>query len=80
MADYQGVDFYKFSNYLSQEENSVRNTVRQFVDRHFLPLVRDHFKAGTFPNQIIPEMGSMGLLGSNIHGPGCPGLSARCTA
>jgi glutaryl-CoA dehydrogenase len=76
MADYQGVDFYKFSNYLSHEENGVRNTVRKFVDRRFLPLVRDHFKAGTFPNQIIPEMGSMGLLGSNIHGPGCPGLSA----
>jgi len=75
MADYQGVDFYRFSRYLSHEENNVRNTVRQFVDRHFLPLVRDHFKAGTFPTELIPEMGSLGMLGSSIKGPGCPGLS-----
>jgi len=76
MADYQGVDFYQFSRNLSDEERSVRDTVRQFVDKRFLPLVREHFKAGTFPAELIPELGALGLLGSNIKGPGCPGLSA----
>ena len=75
MADFQGVDFYQFSRNLSDEERGVRDTVRQFVDRRFLPLVREHFKAGTFPAELIPEMGAMGLLGSSIQGPGCPGLS-----
>ncbi len=75
MADFQGVDFYQFSRNLSDEERGVRDTVRQFVDRRFLPLVREHFKAGTFPTELIPEMGAMGLLGSSIQGPGCPGLS-----
>ncbi len=75
MADYKGVDFYRFSRNLSDEERSVRNTVRQFVDRRFMPMVREHFKAGTFPAELIPELGSLGLLGSSIKGPGCPGLS-----
>ncbi|MDX2473345.1 MAG: acyl-CoA dehydrogenase family protein [Candidatus Krumholzibacteria bacterium] len=75
MADYQGVDFYQFSRNLSDEERGVRDTVRQFVDRRFLPLVREHFKAGTFPVELIPELGSLGLLGSSIKEPGCPGLS-----
>ncbi len=75
MADYHGVDFYQFSRNLSDEERSVRDTVRQFVDRRFMPLVQEHFKSGTFPSELIPEMGSLGLLGSSIKGPGCPGLS-----
>ena len=76
MADYQGVDFYRFSRNLSDEERGIRDTVRQFVDRRFLPKVREHFKAGTFPMELIPELGSLGLLGSSIKGPGCPGLSS----
>lgn len=75
MADFQGVDFYRFSRNLSDEERSVRDTVRQFVERRFMPLVREHFKAGTFPTELIPELGSLGLLGSSVKGPGCPGLS-----
>ncbi len=75
MAEFQGVDFYRFSRNLSDEERSVRDTVRQFVERSFMPLVRDHFKAGTFPTELIPELGSLGLLGSSVQGPGCPGLS-----
>lgn len=75
MADYQGVDFYQFSRNLSEEERSVRDTVRQFVTNRFMPLVRENFKAGTFPSELIPEMGALGMLGSSIKGPGCPGLS-----
>jgi glutaryl-CoA dehydrogenase len=75
MAESQGVDFYQFSRNLSDEERGVRDTVRQFVDRRFLPVVREHFRAGTFPAELIPELGALGLLGSNIKGPGCPGLS-----
>jgi glutaryl-CoA dehydrogenase len=75
MADFQGVDFYRFSRNLSDEERSVRDTVRQFVDKSFMPVVREHFKAGTFPMELVPELGSLGLLGSSVQGPGCPGLS-----
>ena len=76
MADPQSVDFYRFSRNLSDEERSVRDTVRRFVEQSFMPDIRRHFADGTFPTEIIPELGAMGLLGPSIHGPGCAGLSA----
>jgi glutaryl-CoA dehydrogenase len=75
MASFTGVDFYRFAGNLSDEERSVRQTVRRFVDERFLPLVREHFRQGTFPMELIPELGALGLLGPAIQGPGCPGLS-----
>lgn len=75
MAVSEHVDFYHFSRNLSDEERSVRDTVRRFVDTAFMPVVRQHFADGTFPTEIITELGSLGLLGSSVQGPGCPGLS-----
>jgi len=75
MSPSASTDFYHFSRNLSDEERSVRDTVRNFVDLKFLPIVREHFKVGTFPLELIPELGTLGLLGSNIKGPGCPGMS-----
>ncbi len=75
MANYPGVDFYHFDSTLSDEERSVRDTVRSFVESKFMPVVREHFAAGTFPLDIIPELGAMGLLGPAVKGPGCSGLS-----
>ncbi len=75
MSATRGVDFYRFDRNLSDEERGIRDTVRRFVDDRFMPGVRDHFRAGTFPVEIIPELGALGLLGTSIKGPGCPGLS-----
>jgi len=74
MAGFTGADFYAFDELLSDEERSVRDTVRRFVDERFLPGVREHFRQGTFPLELAPEMGALGLLGSSVQGPGCPGL------
>jgi len=75
MGKSAGVDFYHFDRNLSDEERGIRDTVRRFVDDRFLPGVREHFRAGTFPLDLVPELGAMGLLGSSISEPGCPGLS-----
>ncbi len=75
MKPYQGVDFFKTSQLLSAEERSVQAMVRQFVDRSFLPVIKQHHAAGTFPTELIPELGELGLLGPSVKGPGCSGLS-----
>jgi len=75
MRPYAGCDFYRHELNLSAEERMIHATTRAWVENRFLPLVRDHHRAGTFPTEIIPEMGAMGLLGAAIEGPGCPGLS-----
>ena len=54
----------------------VRDTVRAFVSEKVLPVIERHFREGSFPRQLIPEMAGMGLLGSNLHGYGCSGLNS----
>ncbi len=76
MAGVRGVDFYRFDGLLDDEERGVRAVARRFVEQRFLPVLRDHLRAGTFPVELIPEMGALGLLGPAVHGPGCAGLSA----
>ena len=75
MKPYPGVDFFKISHLLSDDERSVQAMVRQFTERSFLPLIKEHHAAGTFPVELIPELGELGLLGPSVKGPGCGGLS-----
>ncbi len=72
---YQGFDFYDIDDLLSDEEIAVRDTVRDWVSDRVVPIIEEHYQNGTFPNELIAEMGEMGLLGANIDGYGCPGLS-----
>jgi glutaryl-CoA dehydrogenase len=75
MADLNPFDFYDLESLLSAEEKAVRDQVREFVKREALPIIRDHFRAGTFPQTLIKPIGEMGLLGANLQGYGCPGLN-----
>ena len=42
-------DLYNVDHLLSEEERMVRDTVRQFVRDRVLPVIDEHFEAGTFP-------------------------------
>ena len=43
------IDYYDVDRELSSEERMTRDTVRNFVANEFLPLIREHYRAGTFP-------------------------------
>ncbi len=61
---------------LDDEERLIRDTVRQYVREKFLPVVAEHFEAGTFPQNVPGDLGRLGLLGMHLHGYGCAGASA----
>ncbi len=69
-------DLYNIDSLLSEEERMVRDTVRQFVRERVLPIIGEHFEAGTFPRELIPEIAELGLLGMHLQGYGCAGLNA----
>jgi glutaryl-CoA dehydrogenase len=71
-------DLYNIDSLLSEEERMVRDTVRKFVNERVLPIIGEHFEAGTFPRELIPEIAELGLLGMHLEGYGCAGLSAVC--
>ena len=73
---YQALDFYAADGLLTEEERLIRDTVRAFVTERILPVIARHFRDGTFPTHLVPEMARMGLLGANLHGYGCAGLNA----
>src|SRR5260221_13809173 len=69
-------DLYNIDALLSEEERMVRDTVRKFVNERVLPIIGEHFEAGTFPRELIPTIAELGLLGMHLEGYGCAGLSA----
>ena len=71
-------DLYNLDTLLSEEERLVRDTVREFVREQVLPVIGEHFEAGTFPKELIPRVAELGLLGMHLEGYGCAGLSAVC--
>jgi glutaryl-CoA dehydrogenase len=71
-------DLYDIRAQLSEEECMVQDTVARFVDERALPLMPDAFDQGRFPSELIPEIAELGLLGSNLEGYGCAGLSHVC--
>lgn len=71
-------DLYNIDHLLSEEERLVRDTVRKFVRERVLPIINEHFEAGTFPRELIPEIADLGLLGMHLEGYGCAGLNAVC--
>jgi glutaryl-CoA dehydrogenase len=72
------IDLYNIDHLLSEEERLVRDTVRKFVRERVLPIIGEHFEAGTFPRDLIPTIAELGLLGMHIDGYGCAGLSSVC--
>lgn len=66
MPKFQGVDYYNMDDLLSEDEILVRNTVREFVDENVIPIIEKHYRAGTFPLDLVPKMAELGLFGSTL--------------
>src|SRR5258706_636875 len=70
------LDYYDLESLLSDDERMVRDTARKFVEDEYLPIVRDAFRRGIFPMQIVPRVAALGFLGSNLPEKyGCAGLN-----
>ena len=65
----------EFDSLLSEEELLIRQTARQFVEDRFIPQITQHFRDGTFPNELTKPIAELGFFGANLDGYGCVGLS-----
>ncbi len=72
---YSALDFYAIDSLFTHEERMVRDTVREMITSRVMPGIGKHFSAGTFPHDLIPLFGEMGLLGSSLTGYGCAGVT-----
>jgi glutaryl-CoA dehydrogenase len=72
---FTALDLLAIDDLLAEDERLVRDTVRAFVTERVLPVIEEHFRAGTFPADLIPVMAELGVFGANLHGYGCAGLN-----
>ena len=72
MLDYVGLEAD-----LTAEERLIRDTAREFVAENVQPDVGEHFVEGTFPTELIPEMGELGFYAPNLDGYGLPGVGEK---
>ncbi len=72
---FSGVDYLLLDSQFSEQELLVRRTARRFADERAAPLIRDCFRDGRFPRELVSEMADLGFLGANLEGYGCAGMS-----
>src|SRR5580700_657490 len=72
---FQGFDFLELDASFTEEELLVRRTARNFVDSNVVPIIKDCFREGRFPRELVPLMGELGFYGANLEGYGCAGMS-----
>jgi alkylation response protein AidB-like acyl-CoA dehydrogenase len=71
------LDYLDLEADLNEEERMVRDTAREFVAERVKPDVCDHWIEGTFPTELITEMGELDFYAPNLDGYGLPNLSER---
>lgn len=59
-------DFLLFDAQLTTEEKMVRDTVNDFVAVEVTPLMQDAYEKGEFPQQLIPKLAELGLIGMTL--------------
>jgi len=68
---------FAIDHLLSEEERSIRDVVRAFVDDRIKPNVAEWFESGHIPaRELARELGELGVLGMHLEGYGCAGTSA----
>jgi len=74
MKPFKALDYYQIDSLLSEEERLIRDTIRSFVSERVIPSIEKHYREGTFPKELIPQLAELGTLGSSLQGYGCAGL------
>ena len=76
MPTFEAADFYNLEELLTADERRIRDDIRGWVQERFLPVVAQHYRDGTFPIELVPELAKLGVFGPSINGYGCPGLGS----
>jgi len=68
-------NFINFETLLTEEERLIQQTIREFVDAEFLPVITHHYRNGTFPVDLVPRLADLGVFGATLHEYDLPGLT-----
>ncbi len=75
MGTYENVDYFQLDELLTEEELSLRDRVRRFVDDECLPVIVSYFEKATFPLKLFSRLAELNLFGAHIDGYGAHQMS-----
>lgn len=76
MKAFEALDLFQFDEELSSDERMIRDSIRSYVSDSVMPIIAEAYDQARFPKEIVPTLGELGVLGANLTGYGCAGLSA----
>ena len=68
-------DFYDIASSLDAADQELVAAVRAFARERIEPIINDHWNRATFPHDLIPSFGGLGVGGLGYQGYGCAGRS-----
>jgi glutaryl-CoA dehydrogenase len=72
---YKALDFFNCDELYTDEERMIRDTLREWVSDNYIPVIEEHNRNATFPMELVPQLGELGVYGASLEGYGCAGLS-----
>ncbi|MFE5836399.1 acyl-CoA dehydrogenase family protein [Arthrobacter sp. NPDC056493] len=70
-------DYFNLDDELGPEELAIRDKVRRFAEERVLPVINDYWERAEFPDELLPGLADLGIIGTYIQGYGCPGMSRK---
>ena len=76
MNKFSSIDLFNIDSLLDDAERLIRESVREWVSEEVLPIIEKCYQKAEFPLSLVPAMGELGLLGSNLPAEyGCAGIN-----
>ena len=63
---FQSPDYYMVDELLTDEHKFIRDTVRNYVKKEISPIIEDYAQRAEFPEQIVKQMGDLGVFGPTV--------------
>ena len=71
-----GTDFFSVREQFTDEQWDTFVTTRRFVDTEVIPVAAGHWERAEIAWDLVRRLPELGVVGEEIEGFGCPGLSA----
>ncbi len=72
MGDSLSTDYFLLRDQLTETQLDHLARARGFVDEEVLPTINEYWDRAEFPWPLVEKLGTTGLIGDGIVGPGCP--------
>ena len=75
LGDALATDYFQVREQFTDEQWEHFIATRRFVDHEVLPAINEYWEAAELPWPLMRRLSELGLLGEDIRGYGCPGMS-----